>query len=543
MMIKPFHLTGFYCYYVSLIKANLTNIKGQEALSIDVNSFEFLYGVDPTCNDFSKLVDGKNTNHFESKEAILTEDGCHNGVLAEEPTKKRSNSLFFKLNPHNGVSSFRIYPAVDNSNIDDNVDLGTGYGWDNKYADALYKLATLRVCEEGFNPCTTCKRLNPSNKSDRCSKSGKVWQPDCAMKPTPGYPMNHRYLEFDCFKLKSDKNPTKRHVRLDVKSQTNFGWGNSVFSRPGFLEIEAYGHAQKCECDNGVGADLDQCPNGEKVCQDACDTGFNFNADEKTCTGNTCICPLGEPATGAECTEEGAELCLSCSDTNNYYLENNRCKSKATSCLDRMFQNLETRTSFVDVSQDEDGGIIVQAREDSESGFGGKFGYPKLARFNDLSITSFTVDTGPIPSISWEGAGKDMDFSIGWSHIDKVCPDTKGRQSFFAPGKCVNGGASGDAGVGMDYLGQVWYSGARIKPFGKTSFSSSVNKGQVKITATRERKDSSLGESWSTSEFPDIKFLIEDDSGSTDFGEYDFVASNKIQLTPPLFWWAFCKNS
>ena len=60
-----------------------------------------------------------------------------------------------------------------------------------------------------------------------------------------------------------------------------------------------------------------------------CSPGYNHvagvDAGNDTCSQNICICENGVAATGAQCTEDGAEICISCND--QFYIRGNTCNN------------------------------------------------------------------------------------------------------------------------------------------------------------------------------------------------------------------------
>ena len=298
-----------------------------------------------------------------------------------------------------GVTSFEAWPGI---------------GW--WFGDPFYKLSSVEVCENAdYTSCSSCKRKT----TPKCGKKFLGCSPN-------GYPYTNGGKAPISYKCK--KSAKGKYVKVIVPPAPGKKWGaaNQDYAQFGLIEISGFGYITPdpivtCQCENGNGVEGDECPSSETYKCAACNPGYHLNQENNLCEENLCNCDNGAGASGLSCPKKNDNKCASCNP--GFYLKNNNCKRSNRSCLLKMFNSLESNENlFVDVSWEDDSYIKVATRPSVDNS------NMKLAKFKDLTINSFTVETGFVDY---------LDANIGWIPSEKQCaPDEKPFVDLWEPGSC-----------------------------------------------------------------------------------------------------------
>ena len=244
-----------FSFVFNLATANDNSNKNDDQLVISMARFSNGNDIDPNGSGQKCTAETVYDGIIFSDPNIIKNQPCHGAALGKKNLKKTNNLNIHLKDDHFGVNKVRVYPAVDFSDDDNDGIL------DNKFADALYKLGAVKICDDYKYKvnCTVCRRIYPNNnKKYKCKKSIK----QCANYPAPGYPENGRYQDFDCQNpKKGPSKPMGKYMRVIVPRKGNFGYGKKVYSRPGIMEVLVFGtkkdqgEPKKCHCENGEGAE------------------------------------------------------------------------------------------------------------------------------------------------------------------------------------------------------------------------------------------------------------------------------------------------
>lgn len=250
-----------------------------------------------------------------------------------------------------GVTRFEAWPGV---------------GW--KFEEPFWRFSQLLVCQNAdFTKCRRCHRQ--TGKRCRWSYEGR-----CAPESYPYIPGGKAPITYRC-------NPRKtrgRYVKVIVPPHNGKRWGHrsARYAKFGLIEISAFGNVIPC---------------GE---------GYKLVGDQ--CVGNQCYCDNGTGAHGSDCPNIKEAKCIAC-NTGFYLLADNSCKVSNQQCLQRMMKSLSNENLLVNVTWVN--GYILMSRIAGRSGV-------HLAKFEDVTIKSYTVETGLV---------KFIDAHIGWIPVEKIC--------------------------------------------------------------------------------------------------------------------------
>jgi len=267
--------------------------------------------------------------------------------------------------------------------------------------EPFFKLSQLHVCENAnYTVCVTCKRKTYK----KCKK-----KLDCAPNGYPYIANGRAPVWFKCKKRKTKG----RYVKVFVPDTP----GTTDWPKFGLIEITGFGFVKRnppkvCQCENGRGATGKDCPSAESFKCSNCGEGYYL--EKHKCVENQCSCDRGTGASHFDCPKHNEPKCIACNAGS--YLLGETCMV-ANQCLLRMYQSLSQEDLYLDVEW-VDGHILVSPSES---------GGLRMAKFGDLKIDSYTVETGFL--------GRDYRFdinaNIGWVPINKTC-----GVSPWQPGYC-----------------------------------------------------------------------------------------------------------
>jgi len=386
-----------------------------------------------------------------------------------------------------GVTKFEAWPGITN----------------NK--EAFFKFSQLSVCQNAdFTRCTQCQRQVTGKKDFKCARRGR-----CTSPHYPYVEGGKAPIRFIC---SSKTKGQYVEVALPPEEARKWGYSNSRWSRKKYvvdlIEITAFGYISPtanptsnmtCQCENGRGASGKECPSAEAFKCSTCNAGYQLKGDEcvnmctagyhmkgDKCVKNRCICVGG--TADLDCPKNNAVKCTSC-NVGFYFQADKSCKASNQECLKRMYAGLSKTNLAIDVKW-VNGSILLSKR-----GYG--YSVHKLAKFKDLTIKSYTIETG-VKSYRLRA-------TIGWIPINKTCTPLyrKRRWAQWKPGRCTdfkNRGGNKNSGIGRNTIRSWSFEGMQALSYGGRRW----DKGRWVVKTSLQRKANGI-EPYVTVEFEDGK--------------------------------------